>query len=647
MDARPDVFVSYAHQSSEVTARLLRNALAARGIQTFVAVDDIKGGSDYTEKLAGAIASSRLVVLLLTDAANRSNFVHNEIVMALTKHGRPILPVLLEKITPAPRLELLLAATQWLDLSSESQASQAASISEAVAARLGEAPDSESDITPRINNLSTGTSDRPMRVAMIYKRGAQPDETLLAFLEEGLKAAGHSVFIDRHMTIGVEWAKQIADEIAGADAVVPLISPASVGSEMLAYEIQVAHEAAQAGDGRPRILPIRIDLEGPLTGELGAILNPLHYAFWRSPEDNARLAAELCDGLRTPQRSATTPIAALESVGGAVPLDSKFYIERPVDSEFRAGLTRGDSVLLIKGPRQIGKTSLLARGSDEARKVGVKVVLTDLQKLASEQLDNIDTFFLALGHLIAHQLELDKDPETDWRPKRSSNLNFERFLGRQILGSFEGALLWALDETDRLFDKPYCSEVFSLFRTWHNERAIDPGGPWKRLTLAIAYATEAHLFIRDPNQSPFNIGTALLLEDFSLEQVAELNRRYGSPISAGEELRSFHRLLGGHPFLVRRALDVLVRKNLGLAALADQADLEEGPFGDHLRRMLVLLVRDEQLCDVVRAFLKKPGPLKPQDFYRLHRAGLLTGPTRDRAGFRCQVYESYLRRQLL
>jgi hypothetical protein len=39
----------------------------------------------------------------------------------------------------------------------------------------------------------------------------------------------------------------------------------------------------------------------------------------------------------------------------------------------------------------------------------------------------------------------------------------------------------------------------------------------------MAYATEGRLFIRDPNQSPFNVGTRRRLEDFSLEQVAELN----------------------------------------------------------------------------------------------------------------------------
>jgi hypothetical protein len=64
-----------------------------------------------------------------------------------------------------------------------------------------------------------------------------------------------------------------------------------------------------------------------------------------------------------------------------------------------------------------------------------------------------------------------------------------------------------------LFSHKYASDIFSLFRSWHNLRALDPYGPWCRLTIAIAYATEAHLFISDLNQSPFNVGTRLTLED--------------------------------------------------------------------------------------------------------------------------------------
>src|SRR5207249_4713520 len=120
------------------------------------------------------------------------------------------------------------------------------------------------------------------RVALLYKRHAQPDEQLLQLLERELLAAGHSVFIDRHLTIGVEWAKEIEREIRTADAVVPLLSSVSMRSEMLAYEIEIAHQSAQNQAGKPRLLPIRINYTGALPEEttLPSILDPLEYSLW-------------------------------------------------------------------------------------------------------------------------------------------------------------------------------------------------------------------------------------------------------------------------------------------------------------------------------------------------------------------------------
>src|SRR5256885_4156482 len=89
------------------------------------------------------------------------------------------------------------------------------------------------------------TTTTSIRVALLYKRNVQPDEHVLKLLESELSAYGYKVFIDRHLTIGVEWAKEIEKQVRTADAVIPLLSAASVASEMLAYEVQIAHEAAQ------------------------------------------------------------------------------------------------------------------------------------------------------------------------------------------------------------------------------------------------------------------------------------------------------------------------------------------------------------------------------------------------------------------
>jgi hypothetical protein len=485
------------------------------------------------------------------------------------------------------------------------------------------------------------------RVAILYKRNAQPDEQVLKLLEHQLQAEGYQVFIDRHLTIGVEWAQEIERQVRTADAVVPLLSQASIHSEMLTYEVQIAHEAAQGEAGKPRLLPVRINFTGPLPDDLGAILGPLHYTVWQEPADNDRLVDEILEALRNPPRRARAPEGKLDPVGGAVPLDSRFYIERPTDAEFREAIARQDSIVLVKGARQMGKTSLLARGLQQAREAGSRVVLTDFQTLTSVHLQSPEGLFRALAEGIADQLDLDTFPDEAWDARRGPSVNFQRYLRREVLGAVQEPLVWGLDEVDRLFACDFGSEVFGLFRSWHNARSLDPNAPWSRLTLAIAYATEAHLFITDVNQSPFNVGTRLTLDEFTLQQVVDLNQRYGAPLRDGDEAARYYRLVGGHPYLAGRGLREMMTHDLGIAAFEAQADRDEGVFGDHLRRMLVLLVKEPELCDAVRGVLRGQPCPSPESFYRLRTAGILAGESSRDARPRCALYATYLERHLL
>lgn len=496
-----------------------------------------------------------------------------------------------------------------------------------------------------------------LRVAILYKRHAEPDETLLKLLEAQLSDQGFEVFIDRHLTIGEEWAKEIARKVHSADAVIPLISAAALHSEMLAYEVQMAHEAAQQQNGKPRLLPVRVNFEGELPEPLAGILDPINYALWQSPADDDRLVDELVHALRAPlppkpdkpaqlQRPAI-PVEDLEPVGGAVPLSSPYYVFRPTDAEFLSAIARRDSIVLVKGARQMGKTSLLARGIQKARELGNRDVVTDFQQLNTHHLESLETFLLTVAESLAVQLDLGVYPDEVWNPRRSPNVNFEQYLRREVFGKLSTPLVWGMDEVDRLFTCGFGSEVFGLLRSWHNRRSLDPRGPWSQLTLAIAYATEAHLFIRDMNQSPFNVGTQVALEDFTMEQVQDLNQRYGSLLQSEAEVARYYRLVAGHPYLVRRGLHEMATRSLSLSTFEAHADSDEGPFRDHLHRLFLSLAQDEALCNAVRDLLRgRPCP-SAEVFYRLRSSGVVTGDSAHHARPRCQVYESYLRKHLL
>lgn len=504
------------------------------------------------------------------------------------------------------------------------------------------------DSTPGKSSSRAGgapTTTTGKRVAILYKRSAEPDVALLQVLEKELGALGCEVFIDRHLRVGLNWAREIENTLRQADAVIPLLSPASVTSEMLAYEIEIADGAAQQQNGRPQLLPVRIDWEGPLPEGLNKILDPIQYALWRGPDDTPSVLAELTAALRSPTTPSRRP-RALEAPGGAMPLDSAYYIERSTDADCYDAIAHGVSFVLLEGARQMGKTSLLSRGLQKARASGARVACVDLQAFSNSDLVSSEAFFITLGTALANQLDLDVFPEDVWRPKSGANENFSRYLRREVLGKLRGRLVWGLDELDRLFSCDFCSEVCGLFRSWHNARANDPDGPWRNLTQILCYATEAHLLIPDLNQSPFNVGVRVPLQDFSEPELRRLNDLYGAPLRDEREAARFQALLGGQPYLTRRGLHEMVSKRLSIEDLAGIADQDEGPFSDHLKRFLVLISRTPEVLEAVR--LAAAGQRVPDEkmFNRLRSAGLLRGANPGAARFRCDIYRTYLQRHL-
>jgi serine/threonine protein kinase len=483
-------------------------------------------------------------------------------------------------------------------------------------------------------------------VVLLYRRNAQPDEQLAASLGEKLRAQGYRVFTDRNLSVGADWAREIEKKIGSADAVVALLSASSSQSEMLAYELQLANSFCDRQNGKPRLLPVRVQFHDGFPDPLEAALDGRKCALWQDSADDDQVVADLSKALQTPAHVFRRK-PNLEPVGGAMPLDSKFYIVRPTDHEFYSAVARNDSVILLKGARQMGKTSLMARGLQQARKAGARVVLTDFQKLNSGHLQSLENLFLCLGQAIAEQLDIDVTPEESWNPKRGASMNFERFIRRQILSQVNGRLVWAMDEVDRLFGCSFGSEVFGLFRSWHNERSLDPSGPWQNLCLAIAYASEAHLFITDVNQSPFNVGTRLVLADFTIDEVRELNRRYSHPLADESEIERFYALLGGHPFLTQRGLHQMTDSGISFLDFSAGACRDEGPYGDHLRRIFVSLNQDPELCEVVRSVIGGRHSSSTDSFYRLRSSGIVAGDCARDMKLRCQLYEQYLNRHLV
>jgi class 3 adenylate cyclase len=481
------------------------------------------------------------------------------------------------------------------------------------------------------------------KVALLYKPSLQPDEDVLRTLETQLQANGYEVFLDNQQKINAAWARAIEEPIRRADAVIALVSPRSRQSEMLEFEIETAHDQ-QLRTGKPIILPVIIGEAEPLEGAIEAILRPLDQFMWAGPQDDRKLVAELLSAIAEPLKPRAEDVK-LEPVGGAVPPDSPFYVRRASDQEFTDALEAGESLLLVKGARQIGKTSLLAQGAMRARERGWRQALTDFQKFNTGQMTAEDHFYKLLAATLARQLRFEYDFESGWDEIFGANLNMESFL-RELLEASDAHLVWFMDEVDKLFVAPFASDFFGLVRSWHNSRSTEAGGPWQKLTVVISYATEAHLFIQDLNQSPFNVGRRIDLEDFNLQQTIDLNGRYGGPLRSFAECETLHALIEGQPFLTRRALDALATGRADLGSLMEQASRDTGPFGDHLQRILVGVSRMPEVTEYVKAVLVGGASPNQDAYYRLLSAGYIKQNRAGQVVFRCELYRRYLQGHL-
>jgi len=195
---------------------------------------------------------------------------------------------------------------------------------------------------------------------------------------------------------------------------------------------------------------------------------------------------------------------------------------------------------------------------------------------------------------------------------------------------------------DRLLQTPFHNDFFGLLRSWHNSRALDE--QWDRLNIVMVISTEPYLLIADVNQSPFNVGLKLYLEDFNEAQVRDLNQRHGQPVADSEFSQLFD-LLGGQPYLTRKALYLLLTENLSWVDLTRLAPLDQGPFGDHLRRHQWLLRNEPDLQEALRQVIQQHYSVNEMAIFRLLQAGLIKGRG-DAYSCRCDLYRLYFKDKL-
>lgn len=143
-----DVFISYAVEDKDVAVKVC-DALERGGIRCWIAPRDVPFGANYEEAIIDAIASSRLLVLVLSSHSNASPHVKREIQNACTDDsGCHIVPLRIEDIEYNKALRYYLGSAQWLDASAPPLEQHLGRLVEHVRSHLARAGDEAKAVEP-------------------------------------------------------------------------------------------------------------------------------------------------------------------------------------------------------------------------------------------------------------------------------------------------------------------------------------------------------------------------------------------------------------------------------------------------------------------------------------------------------------------
>jgi hypothetical protein len=110
---RHDVFVSYSTADKPVADAIV-SRLEQASIRCWIAPRDVIPGMVWAEAIIEAIDTSRLMVVVLSGAANQSNQVVREVERAIA-HNVVVIPFRIESILPTGAMAYYLGSEHWLD----------------------------------------------------------------------------------------------------------------------------------------------------------------------------------------------------------------------------------------------------------------------------------------------------------------------------------------------------------------------------------------------------------------------------------------------------------------------------------------------------------------------------------------------------